>query len=226
MNEFGVIDAPNTFFGFCPTFRQLLSSNSSVNTLPHSRQSAKIGFTGYKERVLIATGSSLIWRRIVLWSYTQFTPAQPPVKGQSTDNPNWYGRQTTPLENTIALREFLFEGTDGTDYTVHSIHEAKLNRNNFTVAYDRTRWLNPTHDTEDFGYQKEFKFWNPGGKIIYDDDESGSEKLPANGWSSSTRESRGNMYIFDIFNSGLGLTSDVSNIARFCPQGTAYWVEG
>lgn len=222
-NSYGTIDAPNSFFAFCPTYRSLLSPTKTLENRTFTRESSKIGFTGYKERCLVATGVSLIWRRIVVWSYQTFNPAKPPIKG--SNDSTWYGRQTTPVENTLEFRSWLFRGTEGTDYTRASTHEAPLETKNFTVSYDKTRWLNPTHEN-DFGYQKEFTFWHPGGKIVYDDEEIGSAKIPGQGWSAPTRESRGNMYVIDIFNSGLGLTSDLGNIARFAPQGTAYWVEG
>lgn len=98
----------------------------------------------------------------------------------------------------------------------------------FTIQSDTTRIINPTSNvvSQGFGTIREKKFWQPGGKIIYDDDEAGSQVSRSSGWSVPSFPSKGNMYIFDLFTDGMAHTADQGNVARFLPQGIHYWVEG
>ncbi|WGD01128.1 MAG: capsid protein [Genomoviridae sp.] len=226
-NSFAPIGAPNTFFGFCPTYMPNLVTGDTGHNPSKVRTSKNVGYTGYQERVHIATAESLIWRRIVIWSYNRLNNTAGPSKTDSSGT-SYTTRQITPLQLNEGVRAFLFRGTQGVDYTENTLHEAPLNADHFTVAYDRTRVLQPRRDTGDeYGHIFNMKFWNPGGRIIYSDDEDGLQKgSEVNGWSSLGRSSKGNMYIFDVFSTGYSLTSDTPSIARFAPTGTRYWVEG
>lgn len=226
-NSFAPIGAPNTFFGFCPTYMPNAVAGDTGHNHQKVRLSKNVGFTGYQERVHIATAESLIWRRIVIWSYNRLENTAGPTKTDSDGNV-YTTRQITPLQLTEGVRAFLFRGTQGVDYTENTLHEAPLNSDHFTVAYDRTRVLQPRRPTGDeYGHIFNMKFWNPGGRIIYSDDEDGLTKGPlVNGWSSLGRASKGNMYIFDVFSTGFSLTSNTPSIARFAPTGCRYWTEG
>lgn len=225
--DFGSIGTPNTLFGYCPTF---LGRNAfrgkDIAQARIGRDSRTIGFSGYKERVLIATSSPLIWRRIVIWTYIQAGATIGPTKDGGVVG-KYATRQITPIEIDSNLRSWLFRGSQGIDYTKHTLHEAPLNTDNFRVQMDRTQVINPTVSSGDqFSTLREKKFWNPGGKIIYDEDEAGNHFGNSLGWSVPSGPSKGNMYIFDLFTDGMAHTSDVKNIARFAPQGIRYWVEG
>lgn len=132
----------------------------------HERDSDvwRIAFRGYKERSLITATRSIIWRRIVLWSYTRFSDAMPPLKG--TGAASYYARQITPLTNSAELRGFLFRGEQGIDYTPSTIHQAALNTTNFTVVMDRVVTVNPNFDSSDNPKVFERKDWIPEGKLF------------------------------------------------------------
>lgn len=212
--------AQNTFFIFCPTF---LPGRSAVRArYAHERSNSRIHFTGYREKVMMKMTQSVIWRRIVVWSHERVSVATPPIKGGGSGIPGKRQRNIQPQANTEYFREWLFQGTMGTDYTTNTIHQAPINRSNVTVSYDRTSIINPNNaPTEGNGKLMEKKFWNPGGLIKYDDDEAGSKNFNEPGWSARSGNSKGNMYIVDIFNTpGISTPCGV-----FQPQGTTYWVE-
>lgn len=157
-----------------------------------------------------------------MWSHERVSASTPPIKGGGSGVPGKRQRNIQPQANTEYFREWLFKGTQGTDYTTNTIHQAPVNRANVTVSYDRTTVINPNNaPTEGNGKLIEKKFWNPGGHIKYDDDEAGSKNFNEPGWSARSGNSKGNMYIIDIFNTpGISTASGV-----FQPQGTTYWVE-
>lgn len=213
--------AENTFFIFCPTFLPAKSGNRP--TYDHERSASVIHFTGYREKVLIQAHESMIWRRIVVWSHEKLTAGTPPMKNQGPEGLQYRTRNISPIPNTAALRNFLFTGTQGIDYTKQTIHQASLNRANVTPVYDRTSIINPNNGpTLGNGKLVEKKFWNPGGKLVYDEVESGAKDFVNNGWVAQSGSSRGNMYIFDIFNTP-GVTSTAG---VFQPQGKTYWLQG
>ena len=225
--SFASIDSPNTFFLYCPSYLPNRVAGDDNANSQKVRESKYVKYTGYREKVHITTSAALIWRRIVIWSYNRIPNAVGPTKTDANGN-TYDTRQITPLQNTEDWRTFIFRGTQGIDYTVDTLHEAPLNSDHFTVAYDRTRTLNPRRPGGDqFDFIHNAKFWNHGGKIIYSDDESGLTKGPeTNGWSALGRESKGNLFILDIFSTGTSLTSNQSGVARYAPVGTKYWTEG
>ena len=115
-NSFAPIGAPNTFFGYCPTYMPNAVAEDTSPNRQKVRMSKNVGFTGYKERVHIATAESLIWRRIVIWSYNRLNNTAGPTKTDS-DGASYTTRQITPLELNEGVRAFLFRGTQGVDYT-------------------------------------------------------------------------------------------------------------
>ena len=210
----------NTFFAFTPTYLPISLKPEPANAHERDSDVWRIAFRGYKERSLITATRSIIWRRIVLWSYTRFSDAMPPLKG--TGAASYYARQITPLTNSAELRGFLFRGEQGIDYTPSTIHQAALNTTNFTVVMDRVVTVNPNFDSSDNPKVFERKDWIPGGKIVYPYNESGTGVTTAAGWSSLSRESRGNMYVFDVFNTPGNTTA----AGTFQPQAIRYWYEG
>lgn len=216
----------NTIFAFCPTYIQSQGQTSLAIESHHTRDQNKIHFTGYKERVFINSFASFVWRRVVLWSYEQLSFAQPPMKGADSTTRT---RQITPIANNSLLRGFLFRGTQGIDYNIGTLHQATLNTANFTVISDQTRTINPNKPTGsvtgDPGKIQEYKFWYPGGRILYEDREQGTKDLLQSGWSTMSRASKGNMYIFDFFSDG-AQAGTTTQIGGFQPTGCNYWIEG
>lgn len=181
----------------------------------------------------MATTIPLIWRRIAVWSYTRIP--------QAVTNPKTYQgiqpvrqRQITPQVNDPGFRQFWFQGFQGVDYNIDTIHEAPLNRQNFTVLYDKKMIINPQRGPQSFansfGELRSRKFWHRGGRIIYDNQERGHDVTSGletiDGWSVNARNSRGNMYILDIFTDGGSGTSDQAAVAKYWPVGRRYWKEG
>jgi hypothetical protein len=118
---------PNTFILYCPTARQ---RNGPVGAgffpqLDYGRSAKEIYFKGYKERMSVFATSSFVWRRIVFWSTNRVANAMGPKKGGGDASvTSFYTRQMTPTENTVDFRDFIFQGTDGTDYTTNTLHHA------------------------------------------------------------------------------------------------------
>lgn len=212
-------------FAFCPTYRDLDSS------LQNSRESAFCFAKGYRERITMRVSQPMLWRRIVFWSYDQFFSAFPfqvtePVDtGQDyylrrLDHKNLYGAQTQ-------LRQGLFRGTSGVDYTNSSIHNAVIDRQKNRIKYDRTINVTPNYDaaTDEFGKIMERTHWHPcNAKIMYDDIEEGSSVVRS-GWSSVARRSAGNMYIVDIISSGDSGLDNTTQVGTVAMHGTYYWHE-
>lgn len=141
--------AENTFFLFCPTY---LPGRSAIRArYSHERSNERIHFTGYREKVMMKMTQSVIWRRIVVWSHERVASATPPIKGGGSGVPGKRQRNIQPQANTEYFREWLFQGTQGTDYTSNTIHQAPVNRSNVTVSYDRTSVINPNNPTFQVG---------------------------------------------------------------------------
>lgn len=215
----------NTIFGFCPTYRPRYLEG--IQSDRHMRSANHVRFSGYREVSMINVIQSVIWRRIVVWSYSRINPTIPPIK--QIQGGDYLTRQITPLDETDqSLQRFLFQGTMGLDFTADTIHQAPLNTANFTVVKDRVRIVNPNFSGGDGtnGKVLETKDWIPGGKVVFEHTEAGSKDLAKagdnTGWSSLSRESRGNLYVFDVFNS----PGSTKTVGSFQPEGTVYWTEG
>lgn len=196
----------------------------------HNRHSRRVDYTGYRERVMVTARRPVMWRRIVVWSYIRIGNATPVIGTDSNGN-DFFKRNVTPVvgNSTSDIREFLFAGTQGPDFSASGVFEAPLNRDHYSVAYDKVRVINPSHAYPDgVGGQISWrKFWNPGGKIVYDEDEKGSSAGDSTGWSVYSNPSRGNMYIFDIFGDGGNHPegNPAEQIGKFRPVGQNYWRE-
>lgn len=213
----------NTFFGVSPTW---MPGSAGVareqRTGAYMRNSDRIDFTGYRETLLITVREPVIHRRIAFWTYEELDNMRPVLK-QSTTASQTYYRNINPLTNDANFRSFLFQGTQGTDYTIATIHQAKLKTENFTVAFDRTRTINPAYEhVGSGGHVNETKYWFRGGRILYQEREQGQAKAATTGWSTLSRSGKGNLYVIDVFNS----PGNSEAIGQFQVQGTRYWKEG
>ena len=217
---------PNTFILFCPTARQ---RNGPVGagffpSLDYGRSSKEIYFKGYKERMSVFATSSFVWRRIVFWSVNQVANAIGPKKGGGDASVNaFYTRQMTPTENSASFRDFIFQGTDGTDYTANTLHHARVDRESNYVVMDKTYNIN-VKDSSDV-YMLNLNHYYKGGRINYDDEESGSVLVNSSPWSvANPRGTMGNMYILDIFSDGGGRESN-QQVGRCEFSGVTYMNE-
>lgn len=176
------------------------------------------------------TSQPMLWRRIVLWTYDQWYSAVPYRVAEPNDpNEEYYLRRLDKKELFGAqtqVRQQLFRGTSGIDYTNSALHNARVDRIKNRVVYDKTINVTPNYDasTDEFGKIIERTQWHPCNKtIIYEDQEEGSSKI-GSGWSSIVRKSAGNMMIVDIMTTGDGGTG-TDQCGTVGMHGTYYWHE-
>lgn len=217
---------PNTFFLYCPTGRSRPGPASSGITpdAAHARFRDTVYWTGYQERMEVRSTSSFLWRRVVFWSMNQIVSALGPKKGGADASPfTYYTRQMTPIQNESTFRQFIFQGTEGIDYTISTQHLAPINRDNCKVVMDKTWRINQGgYSNTDALISK--KHWYRGGRICYADNEAGNVNQ-SSPWSvTNDNKSRGNMYILDIFSDG-GAKETTQQVGRFQCQGQSYWKE-
>lgn len=219
-------------FAFCPTYipKDSGDSNSEYQRL-RDPEAWKIQFTGFAEKCLIRAMTGTIWRRIAVWSFDRQTIATPNVRIGT--NSSFLTRNLNHVDHTQpAFRQWLFQGQADVDYQSWSIITAPLNKSHFRVAMDRTITINPNHahtGSGDAGQVFVKKDWIRGGKIVYEDKEYGSGMVDPStsasdttqGWSSYSRESRGNLYVFDFF-----FSPDQTDYGYFQTESTRYWLEG
>ena len=140
----GGASAPNTLVMFSPTARARVNwPNPGAPVQPHSRFAQQVYMTGYKERVSIQAAAPFLWRRIVFWSSHRIPNAIGPKEGRSDASDfAFYTRQMTPIQNTVELRDLVFQGQDGIDYDARSLMNAPLNHHAIDVQMDKTYNLN------------------------------------------------------------------------------------
>lgn len=216
-------NTPNTLILFSPTFRgkRYVQNIPSAVDQPHSRHNRQIYFTGYKERIGVLATSHFFWRRIVFWSYQRVPIAGGPIKGGSEGQPQaYYTRQLTPIANTEELRNWVFRGTSGVDYTPATLHQAPLDHDNIDVVMDKTYQMNSNSGEPKMVYRKHFF---RGGRIIYADDEVGNYDI-GSPYSSLSRRSKGNLFILDVFSDG-SFHSSNQQVGQFQTEGHLFWSE-
>jgi hypothetical protein len=212
-------------FAFCPTFRELDAS------LQNTRETKFVFAKGYRERITIRVSEPVLWRRIVLWTYEPFFGSVPFRVAEPVDtNQDYYLRR---LDHKVLygaqtqMRQQLFRGTSGVDYTNSSIHNAVIDRQKNRVVYDKTINVTPNYDasTDGFGKIMERTQWHPcNAKIMYDDIEEGSSVIRS-GWSAVARRSAGNMYVIDIISTGDAGLDAATQVGTVAMHGTYYWHE-
>lgn len=221
----GPFDANNTsVFCFCPTWipSDTKSENEAGNRL-RDGEAWKIYFTGFAERSLIRVMTGTIWRRVAVWSYDRIEAAMP-VPSEETGEGLYYRRNLNYVDPTRDdFMRWLFQGTRDVDFQPWSYINAPLNKSHFSVAMDRTITINPNHahtQSGDAGQIFTKRDWFRGGKIVFDNIENGTS-AESDGWSSYKRESKGNLYIVDIF-----FSPDQTDYGYFQTESTRYWLEG
>ncbi len=217
-------DNPNTFFLFSPTARRMPRKVTTAGLrahTPHTRNQSTIWYTGYQERMELSSTISYIWRRVVFWTHHRIPEAVGPQKiPAQEDIQHYYTRQMTPLTNTAQFRQFMFQGADGIDYNTSTLHLAPMNKRNMKIVMDKTYRINELNNR-----LTTKKHFFRGGKIIYDEHEIGSGVDDTSYWSTADiQNSKGNLYVFDIFSDG-GLLSTTQVAGQFMCQGKSYWKE-
>lgn len=217
-------DNPNTMILYCPTARgrPAVKSDGTVPNSPHARFNDRTYVSGYKESINIYSSGPFIWRRIVFWSYQQASVAAGPKAGGSDASSRaYYTRQMTPVENNDTLRQWIFDGTMGIDYHRNTMHQAPLNHRWIDVAMDKTYRFNG--QGANLPRIQQFNHYYPGGVVQYADQEFGNVN-DGSPWSVTSRQSKGNMYIFDIFSDG-GMDGGNNKVGNIQCEGKLYWSE-
>lgn len=214
---------PNSLILYCPTARSRVKWDfPGYPKLAHARAQDKVYFTGYKERIDVQAQTFFIWRRIVFWTYNQIDAAIGPTKGGGGNNNFGHlTRQMTPIQNTRVLRNLVFQGEDGIDFTAQTLHLAPLNHSRIDVQMDKSWNMNPI-GANAYKMQSRKHFFR-GGKIEYSDSEVGGAVF-SSPWSSPCRKSKGNMYILDIFSDG-GFHDSNQEVGKIQCEGKVYWSE-
>lgn len=216
---------------YSPTYmpRQLVPKD--IPRRDHLREQSNIFFRAVKEEVFLSVSEPCFWRRIVFYYANEITEAAPlygahpatgnpfRIRNMATIDPSAGGEQAN-------LGQELWAGMVGVDYTEDTRWKAPLDKDNLTVAYDRTATINPNRDyaaEETYGKNRIWKMWHPVNKSLeYDDKETGQDVNPSPWVSDKPRQ--GNMYIMDIFSTGRVSELDVS-FGTWNVDSTIYWHE-
>lgn len=213
----------NTFYAclYCPT---AMSATTAQSELESYRSSAICFMRGYSERLYLSTNTGIPW----LWRRICFTAKDGDIWDEDTTNapfsqetsPNGFMRTFTNHNNTAAgnvLANSLFKGVFGRDWQTSVT--AKVDRSRYDIKYDKTVVIQPR--TSSGGFQRR-TMWHPMNRnLIYNDRENGGNEI-SNSRSTQSRLSMGDYFVYDIFTSPAGTSTDTLTINL---QGTLYWHE-
>lgn len=186
---------------------------------------------GYKERVEvnILGGGVWKWRRLVFafkgkrlydqdvtWSLPWYDKSVDP---EGCDMARVIAQPTT--EQHQAIREVLWDGTEGIDWT--SEFTAKPDTSRITPFFDRTFTFNPRNES---GFSRTFRFWHRTGKnIVYDEDEEGGAPAAPGAYVSvEGKPGMGDLFVYDIAFLAVPAASGTAAMT-WSPEGTYYWHE-
>lgn len=209
-------DALPHFLLFAPTARQLQNSNG-----PMFRNKSRVFIRGYLERNVVTFSNESPWThcRIAFYRKGDFGVNRGDGIMFHWDSSLGYQRFTheiTPLEGFGSLVVMLFEGKLNIDWTDPML--AKVDSNRCKVVYDKVRTYNGNGAAV---RTLNLRKWYPVNRSLkYDDEEDGSA-LDSSNWSTAGYAGFGDLYVLDIFRSGV---SEESNL-EFSAQGTLYWHE-
>lgn len=206
-------------FPWCPSAREIhTGTTDEVN-----RNTSHVYARGLKESLEINPTSNRPWqwRRIGFYS----KGLMPAFQGSTSqflyqETSNGYARIVNEITGTpkSQLYSFIFDGVRNIDWIDPMI--AKLDNNRVTICYDKTVTITPPTTAGAF---RKFNRWHGVNKnIVYEDDENGTNMIPA-AWSNSGRQGVGDLTIIDFFRPATGSTS--SDLLTFTPQATWYWHE-
>lgn len=210
-----------------PTARPLTASSGASYTVGDktARTATTCFIRGLKEKIQVQTNSGVPWqwRRIVvrlkgdainLYSGSMF---------------NWYQETSNGIMRNLndalsqssvgsPVNKLLWQGSQSVDWS--SYFTAKVDNNNVTVMYDKTRIISSGNAS---GVMRNFNMWHGLNKnLVYADDEAGDQTV-GQPYSTAGKAGCGDMYIFDIIAGGTGSSS--SDQMTFDPEATLYWHE-
>lgn len=183
---------------------------------PSDRNSDRIYFTGWKDRIAITLGDApLIWRRIVFWSYSAVALAISPTDPGTGD----VYRRVEPFSHIsqAALVESFWKGTLNRDWHSDFSFDAKFDNHRNRVISDRKRVINPKFAQ---GFRNYFLWYPIRRWIQHDDEEAGSDTI-GSVWAATTPNSPGNLYVLDVF----ALAQRGTDAATVRYESTVYWRE-
>lgn len=221
------------FFIFCPTARDLITSQGSAAG-PAQQAARTSQFTymkGYSERLRIQTNTGAAWfhRRICFCTRSSVfntslgTPTVS-VTPYTDDTTRGMARLWLNSANNnaaaylTAVQGLLFKGRRDLDW--NDLITAPVDTARVDLKFDRTF----THRSGNAnGMVKELKLWHPMNKgLVYDDDEAGDLE-DTSYLSVNDKRGMGDYYIVDIIQSTLpNAASDLLNINN---TSTLYWHE-
>lgn len=223
---------------FCPTYRlaQLKSGPAGSMINQATRTSTTCFMRGFSESVRITTSSSIPWfhRRIVFTSkdvvFRVYAASDTPILSDNTggtslqETVRGYTRAVInqPVNNTPATRaarfEVLFKGAEGIDW--NSSMTAPVDTRRVKVHHDKLTTIKSNNER---GTVVKRKYWHGMNKnLVYNDDEL-ADVTQTSGWSVSDSRGMGDMYIVDLFFSGIGGTA--SDVLAFETTASLYWHE-
>lgn len=213
--------------GFASLFMPSARAMSDEDSGMAHRQKQTIFARGYKERVSfnVTGGGAWKWRRIVFSMKGAQLFNQPgdsiPFQDVSSTLIGNMQRVINTLPNAqyVRVRDYLFDGTEGSDWTDQ--YTAKVDTQRVTLHSDKTRVFNIGNES---GKTNTFNMWTPLNKnIVYDEDESGAS-TPISYTSVNSKAGMGDLYVYDLVTLIIPSASGTSSVT-FYPHGTFYWHE-
>lgn len=202
---------------WCATARDRTTAAGGDPNASSLRESDLVYMRGLKERITLATDSSMAWR----WRRICFTKKGPlglsVTPALETSNGWQRGVYNLSSGDAITLNTSLFRGASGIDWSSPLI--AKVDTQRVTVKYDVTRTLSSGNASGKFF---RFNHWFPmNSNLMYSNDEVG-EGTSTDAFSTTGKAGMGDYYIVDIFQS---IGASATDNLRFEPQATLYWHE-
>lgn len=192
-----------------------------------TRTASTCYMVGLKERILIQTRTDIPWqwRRICVTAkgadaILKTTPST--VAGNNVWQEDSSGYRRLVVELTAVsqsnLNAVLFDGTQDKDW--NDPFSAKVDRQRFTIKYDRT--INLESGSSD-GILRYYNMWHSMHKnLCYNDDEN-QGGMTTSYVSASGKQGMGDYIVIDFIRCKDGATTDDQLI--FQPEATLYWHE-
>lgn len=214
--------------GFASLYMPSARAFSTTDYAESHRTKQSTFSVGYKEAVSIncTTGGIWKWRRVV------FSTKDAAFYNQVGDNLPWTDLSTgdvgsmarsislLPAAQYIRIRDLLFDGQEGTDWS--DVFIAKVDTTRVTLHSDKVVTINPGNES---GKAMTRKYWYPTRKnLVYDDDEAGLSK-GVSYTSVGSKLGMGNLLVYDVVTLVIPAAGPTPASLLFAPEGTYYWHE-
>nr|QTE03654.1 MAG: capsid protein [Gemycircularvirus]UBQ66229.1 Cap protein [crane CRESS-DNA virus] len=205
----------------------LSGGNISPKYIESARTATTCYMVGLKERILVQSSTDIPWqwRRICVTAkgadaFLKTTPST--VSGNNVWQEDSKGYRRLLVELTAVaqgnLNSLLFDGQQDTDW--NDPFSAKVDRQRFTIKYDRTVMLESNSSD---GILRYYNMWHPMRKnVCYNDDEAGAGMSSAY-VSASGKQGMGDYIVIDFIRCKDGAGTGDQLI--FQPEATLYWHE-